>query len=434
MNTHESSLPQTTGSPPFHDLIASAPAPSDYLPTSTVASEAPSSTDYLPVAAAAISVSTPAPVPTPAPSNYLSTAPSAPEPSSFLPASPNYLPKQAFDNTHGLSPSQYVLGAFVPTIIAVVLSIPLLILDSAIQELEPFYQMSRPGGASAAKSICLNYAASIRMIVALISIWNSHYVVLWSSLLTFAALFLAPLASEAVFIGFIGHCTATSGRDACIPSLSIFTPAARALQGTLAFIAVLTLLLAVSYCRRNSGLFADPLCIAGTASLFQDPELVSHFCILDPNLSDSKQLLKTLRGRRYRLEAGSIVSYPYAQVYFGHNIGGVFGQEGKSDSVRISNAGKGVHRNQRTQTRKMNLDRVLSLISGLLTTGLLILVIYYNHTGGDTGFERFMDSQSFGPRFLFTTLGVIFKLYWCGEWCSKYMLYLSHLLWATSFP
>lgn len=44
--------------------------------------------------------------------------------------------------------------------------------------------------------------------------------------------------------------------------------------------------------------------------------------------------------------------------------------------------------------------------------GLLALILYYNNTGDDTAFERFMDSQSFGTIFLFTSVGTILSQFW----------------------
>jgi hypothetical protein len=52
----------------------------------------------------------------------------------------------------------------------------------------------------------------------------------------------------------------------------------------------------------------------------------------------------------------------------------------------------------------------LGLICLLLV--LLIVIVYYKLTDYDSGFEHFMDSQGFGVRFLFTSIGVIIKLYW----------------------
>ena len=48
----------------------------------------------------------------------------------------------------------------------------------------------------------------------------------------------------------------------------------------------------------------------------------------------------------------------------------------------------------------------------MFVCGLEVLVLYYGHTGGRTSFERFMDSARFGVSFLFTAMGVTFKMYW----------------------
>ncbi|KAK3337774.1 hypothetical protein B0T19DRAFT_455704 [Cercophora scortea] len=48
----------------------------------------------------------------------------------------------------------------------------------------------------------------------------------------------------------------------------------------------------------------------------------------------------------------------------------------------------------------------------LLLIGLLVIIIYYDTTEHDTGFERFMDSQSFLVKYLFAGAGVIISFFW----------------------
>ncbi|KAM7209936.1 hypothetical protein V8F06_014680, partial [Rhypophila decipiens] len=55
------------------------------------------------------------------------------------------------------------------------------------------------------------------------------------------------------------------------------------------------------------------------------------------------------------------------------------------------------------------LYRVLALT---LITGILIVILYYENTILDTPSERFMDSQTFGVRFLFAGLGTGISLFW----------------------
>ncbi len=146
--------------------------------------------------------------------------------------------------------------------------------------MEPFYQLQRSNGALAADSLCLRYRSSINVVSTLSAIRNGNFIVLWSGPLCLFVLFLAPLASEAVFIGFVGkgRCVATSAsRSECIPRLSVLRVAARVLQGVLAFVACLTLFLAIALARQKSGVFANPLSLAGLATLFQHQGVIDDF-------------------------------------------------------------------------------------------------------------------------------------------------------------
>ncbi|KAM7183770.1 hypothetical protein V8F20_012492 [Naviculisporaceae sp. PSN 640] len=68
-----------------------------------------------------------------------------------------------------------------------------------------------------------------------------------------------------------------------------------------------------------------------------------------------------------------------------------------------------------------NLELALRIIALVFTTGLLTLILYYECTiAPDTAFERFMNSQSFGVRILFTAFGTVITTYW-----SYYFAYVS---------
>ncbi|KAK4207936.1 hypothetical protein QBC37DRAFT_255872, partial [Rhypophila decipiens] len=55
----------------------------------------------------------------------------------------------------------------------------------------------------------------------------------------------------------------------------------------------------------------------------------------------------------------------------------------------------------------------LRFLALLFTVGLLALILVYENTiAPDTAFERFMDSQSFGVRILFTVFGTVISLFW----------------------
>lgn len=134
-------------------------------------------------------------------------------------------------------------------------------------------------------SIALDYRASINVIATLSAITKGHFLVWSSGLISLLVLALPPIASQIVFIGFIGFigkCTVASGREECSPELSVYFVAARVLQGILTFIAILTLALAAAIKRGKSGLYANPLSIAGLATLFQNDHAVESFRRLNP--------------------------------------------------------------------------------------------------------------------------------------------------------
>ena len=324
----------------------------------------------------------------------------------------------------GVTPQDYVLGAFVPTFIAVLFSIPWHLLASAIKELEPFYQLHHADSVLAEESIALNYRSTINLIAIFNAIRKRHYLVWWSGLLSLIILALAPLASETVFIGFIGggRCTVVSGRDGCgTPRLSVYPVAARAVQGILSFVAVMTFALAIAIMRRKSGVCANPLSIAGLATLFQDQRLIEDFRRLSPYSASSKDIGAALRGHRYRIgtynETDGSLSYGMTimptdamQVDADRRT---FSLDGKKyASVAVNAVDEHPAPTRRKPSSSPWVHPATVMIFALFVCGLEALVIYYNRVGANTPFERFMDSETFGVSFLFTLIGVILKMYW----------------------
>ena len=203
-----------------------------------------------------------------------------------------------------LSRADYVVGSFLPIILAVLFTIPWHILASALKEMEPFYQLHKPDGARADKSLALTYRASINIVSTAQAIGNGHYLVWWSGLLSLVALVLAPLSSETIFIAYIGEgvCDPLKSRANCIPQVSVFPAAARAVQAVLSFIAVLCLGLIIALLRKKSGIYTSPLSIASLAALFQDPRVVDDFRRIEGYYPpEAKDLRKALKGQTYKV-------------------------------------------------------------------------------------------------------------------------------------
>jgi hypothetical protein len=69
------------------------------------------------------------------------------------------------------------------------------------------------------------------------------------------------------------------------------------------------------------------------------------------------------------------------------------------------------------------LERAGQLVFAVSLCVLLVIVVYYETTTYNTPFERFMDSQKFGVRFLFTGIGVIIGLCWKDAFSRKASFY-----------
>jgi len=66
---------------------------------------------------------------------------------------------------------------------------------------------------------------------------------------------------------------------------------------------------------------------------------------------------------------------------------------------------------QKTSTT-LSSNLTIRLTALVLTTGLLILILYYETVFLDSKFEQFMNSQSFGVRILFTAFGTAISGFW----------------------
>ncbi|PVH84231.1 hypothetical protein DL98DRAFT_584803 [Cadophora sp. DSE1049] len=326
---------------------------------------------------------------------------------------------------------QYICVAIVPLLLAVIFTIPWRILDSTIRELEPFYQLARPRGAFAEDSLCLNYGASFLIAMPFKSITKGHFIVCWSSLISIAVLFLAPLASEAFFVSLTGTCGANIPSHLCHGVWGVYPSLVRAIQGILAFVAVLLVLLIAFNFKRSSGVFSEPLSIVGLASLLYKSPVLKDFREID-SLVKNKELKSILSGKRYALsEFTSTDQRPcYGLINVNTDVETGFAAKatrsgnkgryklviGSKSNVEVAAEEASVH-SSRSRGAKfwwVVTEKLYYIAAFMLLGGLLALISYYHWTSADTAFERFMNSQGFGVRFMMTGLGVAVKLFWSG--------------------
>lgn len=303
-----------------------------------------------------------------------------------------------------------------PTLIAVVFALPWIIIDAKVRNLEPFYQLVKPDGGRTSTTLCMDYSSPVSFFAPAKAIFSGQWGPLLTSLLSTCTIFLTPLAPEFVSIRLAGQCD--SNTTGCVPSIGVLRPVGRAVQALLCVMVVLAVLLIIHMYQYTTGVLANPLSIAGQATLLHNPEVLSHLRRSMLFGSTEKQILQSISFYRYKIgfytNPGGSKDYGYLSA--SPTLYSIAPYTEVPPIIPYD-----TNMNPRSQTMEYRYPHLKGAIGLLLMLlGLLVLIIYYKSPySPNTGFERFMDSQGFGVSFLFTSVGVIIKLYWDGVFKSK---------------
>lgn len=305
-----------------------------------------------------------------------------------------------------LKKGDYFAGYFLPTILSVLLTIPIRALDLTAQQYHPVHQLTHARGAP---SLLVRTGGFPGLVTTFRSLSAGDFLLPLSSLLVLCSAVLIPLSSEAVSLKLYnvnGACT-TKDLKGCVMALSVFGTPARATVALLAFMTVLAVGILVVLKGWVSGVAANPWSAAGVASLCGDERVRALITGLPRTGTVShEQMAEGLEGRRFRLG----YYWKEARVDYGIRMEDEVGapvlipqQDVSEDGGRITN-----------RVPFLMLSTTGRALFAAFIVGLLVLILYYNNTGGDTAFERFMSQQTFGVRFLFTSVGVIISFFWAS--------------------
>lgn len=297
--------------------------------------------------------------------------------------------------------------------------------------MEPFYQLNQFGGATAENSLCLDYATTVLFSTPFKAFRQGHFVVLWSSLISLAAMFLPSLVSEAIFVSMTGTCSPPIDHNICHSAWAVYPRLIRAIQALLSFIVILLVFMIVYGFRRKSGVYSEPLSIAGLVSLLSNSPALDTFQRID-STTKKRQLQRLLSGKRFAISE-----------FFALGQGPSYGIIELEAEVPVANKRKWLSRKKKgaKQTVKSesespsDLDRTAEedvmkprlrisriwwdirlklyyYLAIFFLGGLFVLITFYFFTRGNSGFENWMDSNSYGLRFAWTGLGTAIKLFW----------------------
>lgn len=316
---------------------------------------------------------------------------------------------------YGITWRQYVVGTFFPTLIAVLISFPLKLIAINARLMQPFHALAAideaSGGSPADASIFLRFYSWSGSFSFLQAIKLRQPVIAISDVLTLGAGLLAPLAAEAIAVHVPDTC-----RSACYGSLVASLIPIRVLEALMSVIVALLLALVIllSIRRWKTGVSCNPWSIAGMASLCVDPKYQKVLKGLPSGLAaqiEDSTISTILAGRTYTM--GDIVSESSSREY------GVKVVDHDEGATRLLKEAEPTQADETPMAAKYS-TQPFSLLTWWgrcimlsVFSGVLIMLVYYENTSGDSGFERFMDSQGFAVKFFITAVGVL--LGYCME-------------------
>ncbi|KIW66228.1 hypothetical protein PV04_08428 [Phialophora macrospora] len=215
-----------------------------------------------------------------------------------------------FNAVADISTWDFFAWKYLPTMITIVYAVLFSIMDFDIRRLEPFYQLSRPRGASAAASLNLDHLTMFQYFIPFKAFRLRQWAVFFSTTGNIVASMVSP-ALQNPAIKFITNpdpkCTAQGcpGPDSEEKHYWVrISPVwSRLLSASYVFVAIVLVILFLQL-RRKSGLLSDPKGIAGIASMATKSHILQDFSGLDT--AHSGKIHKRLAHRRYVLYKSSI--------------------------------------------------------------------------------------------------------------------------------
>ncbi|KAK3372663.1 hypothetical protein B0H63DRAFT_439963 [Podospora didyma] len=352
----------------------------------------------------------------------------------------------------------YLMISLLPVLLATIVGIPIQVFSGSLDSMRPFRALTSQGkGALAEDSLCLPRSSLLAPVIGMRFLHRySDPLPLLNVLLGMASTALIPLASETVRLEFLPF-KCDSG-VICPIGLRKSELPIRTAEALLAAMAALVLSMGFLLARWKTGVATEPWSVAAMAALLasssittttrsQDEHSLKDAMLRIPPHADgetrlgnddlSTALERGDDGTRFRLGHWPTDN---EQTASGYGIG-ILPARNADDRKPIP---KPTTRNPPTRTpsttrkkhrtcgwaaaaRADSQETWLRSVFLILIIGLLVLILYYENTILDTPFEAFMDSQTFGVRVLFTSLGTIVTLFWDYYFSrvSEYNLYQS---------
>ncbi|KAF7193233.1 hypothetical protein HII31_05459 [Pseudocercospora fuligena] len=316
--------------------------------------------------------------------------------------------------------TQMFVGTYLVVLLAVFSRLLFSEIHSKLMLIEPFRQLTSPGRDSGSSSLFWFYQRQSPATF-ILGLTSKRYLM---SVVTVAHLFaclLPALGSEAIWIDTGEYCGLRKTSDdpnPCPARLVVSVLIVRIMQAVLALLFVSLSALTAQLLAGRTGLSSDPSSMAAIASLMKNPNLTEDLDQLRSGLKVTVQAMQaSLEGHEYKLghwttEEEEVLYGIYPARRHGCPTqetvgrGGIASQGSNGYAPIVSRP-----LSEATGT-KAHRWRCMDFLLLFMTTGAFAVVIAYYVDGQDDGFNRFLNSDTFGPRFIFTGAGTIIAKLW----------------------
>jgi hypothetical protein len=331
------------------------------------------------------------------------------------------------------SDAYYLAGIFLPTLIAVIIVVPINIIEKNVKLMQPFRNLavasgprSTTDGATGPDTLTLRFTGGFLGMHAvttqfILAFRCGQLVPLLASSVMWLSYLLPALSAEAIGFKIHGACSHLN-ITGCAIALGVSPAPTNALIAVLSVMLFLLVVLALLLHRWETGVYANPWSFAGVASLSLCPQLREPLT-RNPKPTE-KDLDDMFRYGRFRLGIFDLLpnsdrlsrfngesNYEYGIVPIWEDSHGAINNVHKAVSSRTED-------NVRVPFHALTYIWRMGFMGLLL--GLIALLLYYHGLDQINAFELFMDSQTFGVKFLFAALGSIISMFW-SEFFESYV-------------
>ncbi|KAI0001538.1 hypothetical protein F4779DRAFT_631085 [Xylariaceae sp. FL0662B] len=314
-----------------------------------------------------------------------------------------------------MSDGTYFAGLMLPILFAIVLSIPIRMLDQTAKLYQPFHALKSFRGASAAQSLCFQTTGVGGLLAGLRSLLSGQVLPSLTGILVLTSAVLIPLSAEAIHIILAGpECTSSAQVETltCALTLGISPGPARAIVALLSTMAFLVVAAAAVLWKWKTGLARNPW------SLFYMAELSANH--------DIRLLLRRLREKNGRIRnsdvSKALAGIPFELNYWKDNGVLKYSVLISNESAHPPKKDKSVtfakpSRKRRGKKGKHPMPFFILTWAGtglflLLLCAALIGILTYDITSKDHGYDPGMLGGWSAIRFFFTGAAVAITLLW----------------------